>query len=92
MGSINPVFVLDGALHERAHSIAEGYLKSVNLGVGQFCTNPGLLLGFEGDAFSAFKKTAGELAQSMPFATMLHPGLCDAYFFRCRTHSDNPGC
>lgn len=79
MGSINPVFVLDGALKERAHAIAEGYLQSVNLGVGQFCTNPGLLLGMDGEAFSGFKHTAAALAQKTPFATMLHPGLCDAY-------------
>ena len=45
MGSVNPVFVLPGALAERADAIAEGLKNSVTLGVGQFCTNPGLTIG-----------------------------------------------
>ena len=42
MGSVNPVFLLPGALAERADALAEGLKNSVTLGVGQFCTNPGL--------------------------------------------------
>src|SRR5207244_6627622 len=45
MGSINPVFVLPGALRERGPQIAEGLKNSVTLGVGQFCTNPGVVVG-----------------------------------------------
>lgn len=47
MGSVNPVFVLPGALadSDRATNIADGYVQSVSLGVGQFCTNPGLVFG-----------------------------------------------
>src|SRR5262249_8524443 len=42
MGSTNPVFVLPGALKKNGQAIAEGFVQSVTLGVGQFCTNPGL--------------------------------------------------
>ena len=42
MGSTNPVFILPGALQERKEQIAQGLTGSVTLGVGQFCTNPGL--------------------------------------------------
>ena len=45
MGSVNPVFVLPGALEQRAAQIAENYVGSVTLGVGQFCTNPAIVLG-----------------------------------------------
>ena len=43
MGSTNPVFILPGALQERKEEIAKGLTASVTLGVGQFCTNPGLV-------------------------------------------------
>lgn len=44
MGSTNPVFILPGALKERGKDIARDFAASVTLGVGQFCTNPGLVI------------------------------------------------
>ena len=44
MSSINPVFVLPGAVKERADIIAQEYFDSCSLGAGQFCTKPGLVL------------------------------------------------
>src|SRR5690554_383076 len=43
MGSTNPVFILPRALKAKKESIAQDLSASVNLGVGQFCTNPGLV-------------------------------------------------
>ncbi|WP_153396765.1 aldehyde dehydrogenase (NADP(+)) [Ornithinicoccus halotolerans] len=43
MGSLNPVFVTPGAVEARGSQLADGYLGSFTLGVGQFCTKPGLL-------------------------------------------------
>ena len=43
LGSLNPAFVLRGALEERSSDIASGFVASFSLGVGQFCTKPGLL-------------------------------------------------
>ncbi|MDQ4053887.1 MAG: aldehyde dehydrogenase (NADP(+)) [Actinomycetota bacterium] len=43
MGSINPVFVTPGAVAARGDEIVDGYVGSFTLGVGQFCTKPGLL-------------------------------------------------
>ena len=54
MGSANPVFILPGALSERAETIAEGLKASVLLGTGQFCTCPGLAIGIGGEDFSRF--------------------------------------
>src|SRR5579871_2412569 len=45
MGSVNPIFILPGALKKNGTAIAEGFAQSVTLGVGQFCTNPGLAFG-----------------------------------------------
>ncbi|GMQ93532.1 MAG: aldehyde dehydrogenase family protein [Acidimicrobiia bacterium] len=54
MSSVNPVFVLRGALSTRAAAIANEFYRSCTLGVGQFCTSPGIVVvpaGREADAF-----------------------------------------
>jgi NADP-dependent aldehyde dehydrogenase len=43
LGSLNPVFVTQAAIDARGNEIASGYVGSFTLGVGQFCTKPGLL-------------------------------------------------
>jgi NADP-dependent aldehyde dehydrogenase len=79
MGSINPVFVLPGALKERGKQIAEGLKNSVTLGVGQFCTNPGLIVGIEGDSTREFVATASKLMSEAPAGTMLYKGIREAF-------------
>lgn len=65
MGSSNPVFILPQAMKERGAAIAAGYSGSVTLGVGQFCTNPGILFykeneeGFTSALKQEFEKTNG---------------------------------
>ena len=54
MGSVNPIFILPGALKERSEEIAEGLFNSVTLGVGQFCTNPGIFFFIASDDATAF--------------------------------------
>jgi NADP-dependent aldehyde dehydrogenase len=79
MGSINPVFVLPGALHERGEQIAAGLHQSVTLGVGQFCTNPGLVVGLASSQLDAMAEhAAGLIAATLP-ATMLNAGIRDSY-------------
>jgi len=56
MGSTNPVFILPQAMKERAEKIAQGFSASVTLGVGQFCTNPGMLIYENADAAKEFTK------------------------------------
>jgi NADP-dependent aldehyde dehydrogenase len=79
MGSTNPVFVLPGALNQRAGAIAEGLVQSVTLGVGQFCTNPGLVFGVAGAEWSAFAQKTAELAGAFAPAAMLYSGICERY-------------
>ncbi len=79
MGSVNPVFVFDGALSQRANDIATGLHASVTLGVGQFCTNPGLVFIEGGQAAKGFTSKLAELIAATPPATMLTAGLCSAY-------------
>ncbi len=79
MGSTNPVFILPGALSERGEALAEGMKNSVTMGVGQFCTNPGLTIGLGGDDFSKFTTKLGTLITDAPSGTMLYPGILTAY-------------
>ncbi len=80
MGSSNPIFLLPGALQERAAQIGAGYIQSVTLGVGQFCTCPGLVFGIESEGLANFTAAAAENAAKSPPATMLHPGIYESFW------------
>jgi len=75
MGSLNPVFVTPGAVAARGESIADGYVGSFTLGVGQFCTKPGLLFLPRGHGLDARLAAAVE---GVPPARMLVPRIAEA--------------
>ena len=79
MGSVNPVFLLPGALAERGEAIAEGLKNSVTLGVGQFCTNPGLTIGIGDEGFERFARRMQQLITDAPAGRMLYPALFQSY-------------
>jgi len=79
MGSVNPVFVLPGALREGTNALAAGLQESVTLGVGQFCTCPGLVVGLQDAAMDHFVAAVGDLIEKTPPATMLHQGILRTY-------------
>ncbi|MFC2124026.1 aldehyde dehydrogenase (NADP(+)) [Bacteroidota bacterium] len=79
MGSINPIFVLPGAIREKKDEIAAGLAASVTLGVGQFCTNPGLV-AFEGsEDGKEFQQAIAENIKNINAGNMLTPGIQQAY-------------
>lgn len=68
MSSTNPVFVLPGALRERAEAIASGLHASFTLGAGQFCTKPGMVFVPQGSDAEPFTNKLRQLVtQSAPF-------------------------
>ena len=79
MSSINPVFLLPEALEARGREIAEGFVASLTMGAGQFCTNPGLVIGVKGEALDAFAAAAGGAVTASAAQTMLTPGIHAAY-------------
>jgi alpha-ketoglutaric semialdehyde dehydrogenase len=79
MSSINPVFLLPAALASRAEKIGKDFVSSLTMGAGQFCTNPGLVLGVDGPDLDRFVAAAAEALGSSPGATMLTPGIHAAY-------------
>lgn len=79
MGSVNPVFMLPDALASRSDALATGLHASVTLGVGQFCTNPGLVFAVDSPALDAFLAKVGELIAATPPGVMLTPSICSEY-------------
>ena len=91
MGSVNPVFVLPGALHESGDALATGLHQSVTLGVGQLCTCPGLVVGLQNGAMNNFIASITQLFEGASPATMLHPGILRAYQAGLRRLGDVEG-
>ena len=75
MSSLNPVLIMPGALRERRAEIVKGLTGSVTLGVGQFCTKPGVVLGLRGSDFEEFTSALGDALAKVEAAPMLYPGI-----------------
>ena len=79
MSSINPMFLLPGAMAQGAAKIGSGFVDSLVMGSGQFCTNPGLVIALEGEALDKFRDAAATALQGKTGTTMLTPGIHGAY-------------
>ena len=75
MSSVNPVFLLEGALRERGAALASEVFGSCMLGSGQFCTNPGLLIVPNIDAGDTFVAALSERFKAAPTATVFSAGV-----------------
>nr|WP_267484611.1 aldehyde dehydrogenase family protein [Acinetobacter baumannii] len=79
MSSINPMLMLPEALKNRGDKIAQDLADSVVLGCGQFCTNPGLILGIKSAEFSQLISNLTEIMGAKPAQTMLNAGTLKSY-------------
>lgn len=79
MSAINPVILLPAALAARHESLAAGYVGSLAMGSGQFCTSPGLVLALDGPELDSFLAEAGRLVEAQAPQTMLSAGIHSAY-------------
>lgn len=79
MASVNPIFALPQRLAEDYASMASGFVQSFTLGVGQFCTKPGLLFAVAGPALQRFVAAAAAEVEKLPAATMLHSDIKCSY-------------
>jgi 2,5-dioxopentanoate dehydrogenase len=91
MGSINPVFFLPRALEASPETLAMGLHASVTLGVGQFCTNPGLVFVEAGPAAEKFLQRLEALMAGTPAGTMLTASICSEYHAGLEKFSQVPG-
>lgn len=79
MSSINPILLFPSALEKNAETLAKDFVDSVTLGVGQFCTNPGIVFGIESDGLQRFRRAAAREVSTRSAATMLSPQIHSAY-------------
>lgn len=75
MSSINPVVFFPNTLQQNAAALAKSYAASITLGMGQFCTNPGLLLAIQSDALDHFLNLLSEEISKVVPQKMLHSGI-----------------
>ena len=79
MGSVNPAVILPQAIANRGKELAKTYAGSITLGTGQFCTNPGLLLGIKSQELTEFIRQLSEEIVKIEPSCMLHPNIIGAY-------------
>lgn len=80
MSSINPVLVLPNKIKQDVDAVASQLSASITLGVGQFCTNPGLLYVLKDENTETFIQKLAEAMQQVLPATMLNQTICGAYY------------
>lgn len=79
MGSINPVVITQNALVVNGSKWAETYASSITLGTGQFCTNPGLILGIDSPELNEFASELARRIVTVDPMVMLHPNIKSDY-------------
>jgi NADP-dependent aldehyde dehydrogenase len=79
MGSVNPVYLFSEELSNNPSGYGNMLADSITLGVGQFCTNPGIIVGLDGPSLDLFIDTLSEKISSSVTNKMLHTGIAQSY-------------
>ena len=79
MGSINPVIISVGSLKNERDKWSTEYTKSITNGTGQFCTNPGLILGLKSEELDQFVQVLSDKINKVESSCMLHPNIKSAF-------------
>ncbi len=88
MGSINPVYLFSDRIASQVEALADAFSQSICLGVGQFCTNPGLIVIMEKD--EAFLNTLATKLDQMPLGTFLTAGIKKSFEHGFTTLNHHP--
>lgn len=79
MGSVNPIFAFEKRLTNQLEALAGAYAASLTMGVGQFCTNPGLIF-VPRSVEKAFSEAVSTRLEEVVAAPMLHEGIASSYY------------
>ncbi len=90
LGSLNPVFLLPGALAARLDEIARSWATSLTLGAGQFCTNPSIVV-VSSEMADAFTDSALIALSDAPTQPMLTDGIAAALARGTEAAANRPG-
>ncbi len=91
MGSVNPVIFLPDTLEKNKAALAASFAGSVTLSMGQFCTNPGLMMSVLSNDLNEFLLLLNEEIIKVKPARMLHAGIHKAYKEKMQHALDQPG-
>jgi NADP-dependent aldehyde dehydrogenase len=72
LGGLNPVFVTLSVASDKAKETAEGFLGSITMGAGQFCTKPGFLIV---DGASEINAELATLVSAAPAQKLLNSNI-----------------
>lgn len=79
MGSVNPVFVLAEKMQLDGPSVAKSLAGSITLSMGQFCTNPGIILVENNPSLNDFLGYLKDTFNDFVPTQMLHEGIANSY-------------
>ncbi|MDE0546634.1 aldehyde dehydrogenase (NADP(+)) [Microbacterium sp. C7(2022)] len=76
LGSVNPVVITSAAVAARGETLAQGLVGSFTMGVGQFCTKPGVVFVPAG---AGFEDLVASFATSSTGGPLLTDRITDAF-------------
>ena len=79
MGSTNPIIIMPAKIKNDYEDLAVKFAKSITVGSGQFCTNPGMIISIKGDEMNRFIECLSLELKKIEPSCMLHPNILDAY-------------
>ncbi|WP_343534762.1 aldehyde dehydrogenase (NADP(+)) [Pedobacter sp.] len=85
MGSVNPVFLLPDKLNQHYQWIADKLAYSITQDMGQFCTNPGLMIAIKSEALDQYVKQLLVNLHEITPSKMLHKGIARNYINNMQT-------
>ena len=91
MGSVNPVVIFPDALQKNSISLVKQYADSITASMGQFCTNPGVLLAVDGEELDQFIQALSDEVAKIKPAKMLSIGIQQTYMERMQAALSQPG-
>jgi len=79
MGSTNPIIIMPAKIKNDYEDLAVKFAKSITVGSGQFCTNPGMIISIKGNELNRFIESLSLELKKIEPSCMLHPNILEAY-------------
>ncbi|HUR31714.1 MAG TPA: aldehyde dehydrogenase (NADP(+)) [Saprospiraceae bacterium] len=79
MGSVNPVFLLPEKVADDIEKLSQNLVDSITLTVGQFCTNPGIIVALKNKDTDDLIERMSEKLSQISSATMLNENIASNF-------------
>jgi len=91
LGSVNPQFIMPNKIATEGAALGEGLVASLMMGMGQFCTSPGIWAVVEDENYSDFVNAAVNSITEQAPGVMLTPGIASSYNNAVKEWQSIPG-